>query len=630
MKNNNSSGLLIKTEHLLSYIILFLIALLPTLEIFVRKIFKTGIYSSSDYLQHLVLWLTFIAGIITARQGKHLNLSLGIDLISEPYKTWIKVATSYITITVSTIFTLCATSFMLISFLPSQKVGIFPIQFVVMIMPLAYGLMTYYFIKQVPGKKVYRLFALFGILLGGFIAANPLLNILRVITNPIINADQFNIFANTLSTVLYPWIATVAWINLFVLLISALFGTPIFIVLGGMALFFFTKGGGSIEVVSNEAYTMLTGAAIPAIPLFTLAGFILSNSKAGERLVKLFQTLFGWLPGGLAIVTILVCAFFTTFTGASGVTILALGGLLSYILLNNNYSKKYTTGLLTATGSIGLLFPPSLPIIMYGVVAQINIKHMFVAGILPGLLMIITLIIMSVRNASKTHVPKNPFQLKEVWPSFRSALGEILLPIIIVLGFFKGWTTIVETGAIAAIYAILLEVIIHRDIKIKELPNIFLKCMPIIGGVLIILSVAQGLSYYIVDQEIPLKLMHLSEKFIHSKYIFLILLNIALLIVGCFMDIFSAIIVVVPLILPLGKFYGIDPIHLGIIFLANLELGYLTPPVGLNLYLASYTFEQPLTKIYRYIIPFLMILLIDVILITYLPWITTVLLKFIK
>ncbi len=630
MENKKTAGILTILENYSSYIILFLIALLPTLEIFVRKIFTTGIYNSSEYLKHLVLWITFIGGMITAREGKHLNLSVGIDLIHQPYKNWVQITTSFITIVVSSMFTLCALSFTFIGFLPENKVGIFPIQIVVLIMPIAYGIMTYYFIKQTPGKKLAHLIVTLGILVGCIMAINPVLSIIRQLLSFFTSADQFNSWADKLSTSMLPLTKSLAWFSLIILLVSALFGTPIFIVLGGMALFFFTKAGGSIEVISNEAYMMLSGAAIPAIPLFTFSGFILSGSKAGERLVKLFQSVFGWMPGGLAVVTILVCAFFTTFTGASGVTILALGGLLSYILINNHYPKIFTQGLLTATGSIGLLFPPSLPIIMYGVVAQINIKHMFIAGLLPGFLMIITLMIIGIQIASKNKIPRIPFNIKKIWHPLKSAFGEILLPFIIFFGFFKGYTTIVETGAIAVVSCLILEVFIHRDIKLKELPRIFLKCMPIIGGVLIILSVAQGLSYYIVDAEIPMKLTQLCQTYIHSKYIFLILLNIALLIVGCFMDIYSAIIVVVPLILPLGMVYHIAPVHLGIIFLANLELGYLTPPVGLNLYLASYTFEEPLAKIYKNVILFLLILLVDVLLITYLPWITTFLLQFFK
>ncbi|HLP59302.1 MAG TPA: TRAP transporter large permease subunit, partial [Candidatus Deferrimicrobium sp.] len=350
----------------------------------------------------------------------------------------------------------------------------------------------------------------------------------------------------------------------------------------------------------------------------------------GERLVQFFKAFFGWFPGGLAIMAVLVCSFFTTFTGASGVTILALGALLSYALIKGKYDKKFTTGLLTASGSIGLLFPPSLPIIIYGVIAQLNIKEMFLGGILPGFVMILSMLIFSVIYASKHKIKREPFKVKEALAALKNAIWEILLPVVIVLVYFGGLTTLVESAAVAVLYALFVEVFIHRDLKIKDLPNVVAKGIPIIGGVLVILSLANGLSYFIIDAEIPMQLTAWVQANISSKYVFLLLLNIALLITGCFLDIFSAIMVVVPLIIPLGELFGIHPVHLGIIFLANLELGYLTPPVGLNLYLAAYRFNEPLGKIYRDVFPFLIIQLVSVLLITYIPFLSTGLLKLIK
>ncbi|MDD5065594.1 MAG: TRAP transporter large permease subunit [bacterium] len=630
MENKNSLPLLSRIENIFSYLILFLLAIIPFTEILTRKIIGTGIYGASDYIQHLVLWVTFIGGVITSREGKHLNLSLGIGLLKEPFKTWIKRATSFISILVLCIFTFCSLSFALIGFDPGQKVGLFPIRSILMILPLAYAVMTWYFIQQVPKSRSKAWIISLSLILGALFSLEPIIHSIQWFLTFLFPSGSWTDQFQPLARILTPYLHTLTWVAIFLLLLSALFGTPIFIVLGGLGLFFFIKTGGSIEVLPNEAYTMLTDSSLPALPLFTLAGYILSESKAGERLVRFFQALLSWLPGGMAIVSIIICAFFTTFTGASGVTILALGGLLSFILLNNKYPKKFTLGLLTASGSIGLLFPPSLPVIMYGVAAQINIKKMYVAGILPGLLMIITLIIMGAHTGMKNKVERMPVRLNKLGPAFIKSLGEILLPLIIIIGYFKGIITLVETGAVAVVYSLFLEVIIHKDIRWKDLSKIFLKSMTLIGGVLIILAGAKGLSYYIVDAEVPLKLVQWCQTYIHSKYVFLILLNIALLIVGCFMDIFSAIIVVVPLILPLGRAFGIDPIHLGIIFLANLELGYLTPPVGLNLYLASYTFEEPLTKIYRNVVPFLIVLLIDVLLITYLPGLTTVLFQWIK
>jgi tripartite ATP-independent transporter DctM subunit len=309
---------------------------------------------------------------------------------------------------------------------------------------------------------------------------------------------------------------------------------------------------------------------------------------------------------------------------------LALGALLSYVLVNGKYKRKFSVGLLTASGSIGLLFPPSLPIIIYGVIAGISIKKMFVGGILPGFVMVLVLVIYGIIYAIRNKAERVPFHFKETLSAVRESIWEILLPVIVILGYFGGLTTLVESGAIAVIYALIIEVVIHRDLKIRDLSQVMLKCIPIIGGVLIILALAKGLSYFIVDAEIPLLLTAWVKANIGSKLVFLLLLNIALLITGCFMDIFSAIMVVVPLIIPLGNLFGIHPVHLGIIFLANMELGYLTPPVGLNLFLSSYRFNEPMVNIYKSVLPFFLIQLVSVLLITYIPVLSTGLLGVLK
>jgi TRAP-type C4-dicarboxylate transport system permease large subunit len=520
-------------------------------------------------------------------------------------------------------------------------------------------------------------------------------------------------------------------------IVSAFFGTPIFLVLGGCAYLLFVRQGSPLAIIPNQAYQMLTGYSIAAIPLFALTGFLLSENKASERLIRLFRTIFSWFPGGLAVTAILACAFFTTFTGASGVTILALGGLLSYILIDGGYSRNFAIGLLTASGSIGLLFPPSLPIIIYGVTAQISIAEMFKGGILPGLTLVLAMIAMSIIYALRNGVERHSFHLGEALIAFRESVWEVLMPLIIFVGYFgvgvvlvkrfavvvvyiltvevligrvkkmpslsaligifmpvsaafiflfflpASWfaigclsalamiyglfispwrqnlgsdhheaisvfirfitlvagllallavsasvsLTLVESAAVAAVYSLFIQLVIRRDLKIRDLPRVMFKCLPIIGGVLTILSIANGLSYYLIDSDFPVKLTAWVQSYIGSKYIFLFMLNIALLITGCFMDIFSAIMVVVPLIIPLGNLFGIHPVHLGIIFLANMELGYLTPPVGLNLYLASYRFKEPMVQVTRNTFKFLLVQLVMVLLITYVPILTMLLLK---
>ncbi len=629
MENKKKRSLFFSIENITAYVMLGLLALLPVIEVIAQKVFnRPGIFASSSYIQHLVLLLAFVCGMITTREGKHLSLSAGIDLIKEPYKSWIRSFTSFLSISISFILTLCCLSFALNSVDVNDKIGIFPSHFLLIIIPIAMLFVTIHFIRFTPDVKNKKLIILLAFLFGLLIGINPLVNSMRFVLERVAGYDSsimnsFETIAASLEQFTLSVVPRLAGVFIILLIISTFLGTPIFILFGGLATILFLKAGEMPETVPNAAYSLLTNSIYPAIPLFTLAGFILSESKAGERLVKLFSTFFGWLPGSTAVITIIVCAFFTTFTGASGVTILALGGLLSFMLVKKGYDKKFSIGLLTASGSIGLLFPPSLPIIMYGVIAHINIKKIFVGGILPGLVMVIIVIIMGVRHAVKNNVKRIPFKPKEIGPAFISALGEVLIPFIIIIGYFKGITTLTETSAVTVIYLIILEVFIHRDIKFTDLPKVLYKCIPLIGGILIILAIASGFKDYLVFQEVPMKLVEWMQAHIHSKYVFLILLNVVLLITGCLIDIYSAIIVIVPLIIPLGAAYGIDPVHLGIIFLANLELGYLTPPVGINLFLASYRFEEPLVKIYKYVIPFLLLLLVSVLLITYVPWITT-------
>jgi len=586
-------------ENNLAALSLILLALFPTAES-IARCFKTGVHASSTYVEHLVIWITFLGGMITSRENRHLSLSAGIDLIHEPYKRWIESFTACIATAITASFTWSSFLFVQIGFDSSQRVGILPIKAVMIVMPIGFAVMTIRCITHAPKGLVPKIIALSGVgiaALFGFVLGEHL--------------------------------SALIWPSALIIIVASILGTPIFIVLGGIAALLFMNSGGTITVIPNEAYSMLTSPQIPAIPLFTFAGFILSESKAGERLVRLFRVFFGWLPGGLAIATILICTFFTALTGASGVTILALGGLLSFILIQNKYRKDFTLGLLTVNG-IGTLFPPSLPLIMYGVVAQINIKKMFVGGILPGSIMVLALVIFVIITSKKEKIERIPLDVKEMLPSIRESIWEVLIPFIILIFYFKGYTTLVETGAITVIYILIIEVLINRDIKIKELPGVFVKSIPIIGGVLIILAVAKGLSYFIVDAEIPMQLTAWMQKYIQSKYLFLLILNVILLITGCFMDVFSAIMVLVPLLIPLGEAYGIHPVHLGIIFLANLEVGYLTPPVGINLFLASYRFNEPLVAIYKYVIPFFIVMLASVLMITYLPWVTTVLLGIIK
>lgn len=402
----------------------------------------------------------------------------------------------------------------------------------------------------------------------------------------------------------------------------AILGTPLFIIMSLAALVAFSFSGVEVSAVAQEFYRISSAPTLMTIPLFTFAGYLMAESKSPQRLLKLAETGLGWLPGGISIVALVVCAFFTAFTGASGVTIIALGGLIYPILIKDGYSEKYTLGMVTASGSLGLLFPPSLPIILYGLVAKVDIDKLFKAGLLPGLVIMIILSGWAVYNSPKgaADTPKKVFILKDFLQALREAWLEALLPVAVLVGIYGGFVTVTEAAAFTALYVFVIEVFIYKDLSFsKDVPNVIVESMSLVGGILLILCCALGFTNFLVDEEIPLKIFALMKEFLHDKYSFLLFLNIFLLVVGCLMDIFSAIIVVVPLIIPIANDFGVDPIHLAMIFLANLEIGYLTPPVGINLFIASFRFKKPITTLYKSAIPFLILLIIALAIITYIP-----------
>ena len=404
------------------------------------------------------------------------------------------------------------------------------------------------------------------------------------------------------------------------LVLLALFGSPLFAVIGAFALFGFAAAGTDTSAVIIELYRIASTPNLIAIPLFTFAGFMLAESRSPQRLVNLAKALFGWLPSGLAIVVLVTCAFFTAFTGASGVTIVALGGLLYPILLNERYTERFSLGLVTTSGSLGLLFPPSLPIILYGLVAEVSIDKMFTAGVLPGFLLIAVLATYSVFAGKRARVPRTAFSIPALLQALRGAIWELPLPFIIVGGIYGGFITATEAAAVTAFYVLIMEVFLYRDLKLfRDVPRIMRESMILVGAILAIFGTALGLTNYFIDQQIPQKLFAFVQTHVETRVSFLIILNGFLLIVGMMMDIFSAIIVVVPLILPIAREFGVDPVHLGIIFLTNLEIGYLTPPVGLNLFLSSLRFEKPILTIVRSVLIFIGLLLLALIVITYVP-----------
>jgi C4-dicarboxylate transporter DctM subunit len=718
-------------ENALAYLSLLSIAVFPFLDVLARHFFHTDVQHSNEYLIHLVLVATFLGGMVTSRMKKHLTLSVEVPL-KEPLQSVLCALVQCLCASITFAFAWSSLAFALNGFEAGAKVGILPLRGVLLVMVLGYATMGVRFIigQERIGRPAVWLAA--SVLLGSVLGFSSIVQSFAGA-----GAKPPAVIA-ALQAPLQSAIAKAASPLIIVLILSVFFGAPIFVALGGAAYLLFARQASPLEIMPNQAYNMLTGYSIAAIPMFAVTGFLLSADKAGERLVKFFRAFFAWFPGGLAVVAILVCAFFTTFTGASGVTILAMGGMLSYILINGGYRKQFTIGLLTAAGSIGLLFPPSLPVILYGVTAQISIKDMFLGGVLPGLILVAGMVTFGIVYAVRHRVERHHFRFREALPAFRESIWEILMPLVVFVGYFgvgtalvwrfavavvfllvvevlvrqvknppnlvgflitfvppgmlfglllrsprPSWIglglaaaasaaygflvarpqggppadvrhffpvfgrfialvvgllllfaatvrlslTLVESAAVALVYTMLVQVVVRRDLRIRDLSKVLSKCLPIVGGVLIILSLANGLSYYLVDSDIPAKLTAWIQSAVASKFLFLLLLDLFLIVVGCFLEIYSAILIVAPLIFPLGQVFGIAPVHLGIVFLASLELGYLTPPIGLNLLLSSYRFNEPVSGVAKTTFKFLLVQLAAVLLISYVPFLTDVFLK---
>jgi C4-dicarboxylate transporter DctM subunit len=411
------------------------------------------------------------------------------------------------------------------------------------------------------------------------------------------------------------------------LIILALLGAPLFAVIAASAMLGFTREGIDLQAIAIEFYGIAEMPILLAIPLFTFAGYLLSESEAPRRLVRLTQALLGWMPAGLAIVSLAACAFFTAFTGASGVTIIALGALLFPALHQAGYPEKFSLGLITSAGSLGLLFAPSLPLILYGIVAEVSVEDLFLAGVLPGFLMLLMLSGYSVWKNRALRVPLSDFTWKEAAAAIREAAWEIPLPIVVLGGIYSGYFAISEAAAVTALYVLIVDVLILREVPLRKLPAVMRESMVLVGGILIILGMSLASTNYMIDAGIPQKLLGYVSLFVTSQFTFLLLLLLFLLVLGAILDIFSAIVLVVPLILPVALQFGVNPVHLGIVFLATMQLGYITPPVGLNLFIASYRFERPIIELYLSTLPFFFILLISVVLIAFWPALSLALLN---
>jgi len=605
-------------EEIFCFAILVLLALLPIIDS-VTRLFRTGILGSSSFTTYLLLFAGLLCGMICTRNEGHLAISLMHYVPEGKIKARLGIFCNLLSAFTAVVIAWSSISFIKIA-LGENKIGFISDRVLASIIPIAFGIIAFRFARmtKLTGWKI--VLPVLSILLGT-IASFPV--IAKIIwgfdmSDSIINiCEKFYFFTYYAKT---PFVI--------IIIFAALSGTPLFIVMGALALLLNQAADLEMDSVAVNIHSALTNQNIIAIPLFTIVGFFLSESKAGERLVNTFRSFFSWLPGGIIIVTVVICAFFTSFTGASGVTILALGGILYTILKEHlNYPEEFSIGLLTSVGSIGLLFPPSLPLILVGTVTQTNIFHLFLGGIAPGFILVLAMVIFGIFISVKTKIPVEKFEGRKALLALKESAFEILLPILLITGYFSGILSLVEIGAAAVLYVFIVEVFINRDIKLSEIKRVFNKAIPIIGGVLSILALSKALSDYIVFTQAPANIAVWMKSAISSKFVFLLLLNVALLVVGCLMDIFSAILIVLPLIVPLGQIYGINPVHLGIVFIVNLEVGYITPPVGLNLFLASFRFKKPFIDICRYVSPFLLVRLVVVLLVTYMPWLSTFLIR---
>jgi len=585
------------TENRIASLALGGIMILPLAEIFSRRFFGAAIPGSGSVAAVLTLWLGMLGGAIAARDGKLLTLATGEFLPKGVIGDIAHITAATVGALISTILALGGSALVRSDRIAGSIVteGL-PTWLADLALPIGFSLIALRLVWRASPRWQGRAIAFIGIIAGILINYNR-----AMLENQSV----------------LPWFLLV--------IVAGIVGAPIFTLLGGFALFASLTGGTPPVVLPMMAYQELTtSTGIAAIPLFTLAGFLLAEGRSSERLLRVFRAWVGWAPGGTAVAAATLCAFFTLFTGGSGVTILVLGGLLLPALVGDGYRERFSIGLLTASGSLGLLFPLSLPLMLYGIVSQkASIEDLFIGGLLPGVLMLGLLAMLGVREGMLTHAERRPFRAAEALAAVWEAKWELFLPVFVVGAFVGGVATLVESAPLAALYTLIVQRFIHRDLPTwKDVLRVAADCVALVGGVLLILAVAAGLTDYLVYAEVPTRLVEWTQSHIHSRLLFLLALNVFLLIVGTLMDIFSAIVVVVPLILPLAEAYGIDYVHLGIIFVANLELGFLHPPLGLNLLLASVRFKKPVLEVTWATLPMLGILAVGVLLITYVPWLT--------
>ena len=603
-----------RAEDVVAVLALLVMASLPIAEAVGRGLFEQGVPGSIQFVQNLTLWIAFLGAMIASRQRRHLALATA-SFVPAALRGWTSLFASMVNTAVVVVLARSAYEVVRLDSDSVAKLAFgIPQWYAEVIMPVGFAIIALRFWWQsgeVPISEGHDD-------AGAEVKALPAWHAWARRAAVLAAVGALWAFASIPEASVGAW----RWPLVGVIIAATALGTPIFVALGGLAvvLFFADPGSGAISSILTDTYRVFSQPTLPTIPLFTLAGSLLAQGGTPARLVRVFRAFAGWLPGGTAVAAVLVCAFFTTFTGASGVTILALGALLFPVLVADVYGERFSLGAITAAGSIGLLFPPSLPVILYGISAMVPINELFVAAIAPGFVLVgltaAFCMYSGVRAGAGLRRPDPREMLASIW----DAKWEVLLPVVVFASLFGGFATTVEAAALTALYAFAVKFFIYRDIGFRrDLARVFRESAVLVGGVLIILGCALGLTGYLIMAQVPDKGAAFVEATIHSKWAFLLALNLFLIVVGMLMDIFSAIFVVVPLILPIAAVFQIDPLHLGVIFLINLELGYLTPPVGLNLFLSSYRFNRPMAAVVRAILPFAAVQATSVLLVTFLP-----------
>ena len=583
-------------ENLILAFAMVSMALIPVIEIGLRAMLGTGIAGAASFTQHFVLIAGMLGAAVAAREGKLISVAAVPALLRGQGLKVARLIAGAVAVAVSAVLYAASMQLVLAERAGGNVIAYgIPVWVGQAILPVGFALIAWRAARAASQRWPVRIALITAAAVAALAAAHGM-----------------------------PLTDSVAWAVIAVLILAAVLGAPVFAAIGGTALLLFWSDGLPIAAVALDHYRLVLNPSLPMLPLFALVGYLLAEGGAPRRLIRVFEAIFGASSRGAAWVTVLACAFFTCFSGASGVTIIALGGMLLPLLLKAGYKEKRALGLLAAAGSLGGLLPPGLPLVLYAVVARIPIRDMFLAGIVPALLMLALAALWGSAQAPRRHEVRHSICWREVVWALYDAKWELALPPVVFIALFTGLATPVEAAAVAVIYALAIEVLVYRDLSVRQdLPRVLKECGLLVGGILLILGVALGLSNYLVDARIPVRAVEWAAAVLPERWMFLVALNLFLILVGCFLDIFSAIVVLAPLLLPLASAFGVDPIHLGIVLLVNLELGYLTPPIGMNLYFTASRFNKPLPEIFRAALPAAGAYAMGMVAVTALPFLST-------